>query len=543
MSQLTCSPAWIALEQHRARVAGLHMRDLFSADPRRNERYTLRAAGITLDFSKNLLVDETMPLLIALARQQALPQWIERMFRGDHINNTEDRAALHVALRSPAPVFADGRDVVADALRVRTAMRAFVEAIHSDTKVGYSGKPFRFIVNIGIGGSDLGPLMVSEALERYRHPRITPYFVSNVDGTHLSETLKRVDPETTLFIVASKTFTTQETLANARSAREWLIAASGSEQAIAKHFVALSTNLVETSRFGIDASHVFEFWDWVGGRYSVWSAIGLSVALSIGMEHFEAMLAGAHLMDEHFRSAPLESNMPVVLGMLGIWYANFFAARSHAVLPYDQYLARFPAYLQQLEMESNGKRVTRNGESVDYSTCPVIWGEPGTNGQHAFYQLLHQGTQIVPADFIASVRTHNPLGNHHTLLLANFIAQTEALMRGKTADEVRAELSQQGIDAEKREALVPHKVFPGNRPTNSIVFDCLTPHTLGALIALYEHKVYVQGIVWDINSFDQWGVELGKQLAQSVLDELTLALDSGAHDCSTSSLIARMLRH
>jgi len=543
MSRLTQSPAWIALEAHLTRVASLNMRDLFGSDPQRGQRYTLHAAGLTLDYSKNWIVEATMPLLTELARQRGVTQAIESMFSGEHINNTEDRAALHVALRSPSSIYTDGRDVVADVVRVRGAMRSFVDAIHSGDKVGYSGKPFRSVVNIGIGGSDLGPLMVTEALAPYRHPRITPYFVSNVDGTHLAEVLKRVDPESTLFIVASKTFTTQETIANAQSARQWLVSRSGSEQSVARHFAALSTNLNETARFGIDPSHVFEFWDWVGGRYSVWSAIGLSVALAIGMTRFEELLAGAHELDEHFKTAPLDASMPVVLAMLGIWCTNFFGARTHAVLPYDQYLARFPAYLQQLEMESNGKRVTRRGEPVDYQTCPIVWGEPGTNGQHAFYQLIHQGTQVVPADFIAPIRSHNRLGKHHKLLLANFIAQTEALMRGKTEAEVRAELLQQGLSGARLEALIPHKVFPGNRPTNSIVFEELTPRTLGALIALYEHKVYVQGVVWDINSFDQWGVELGKQLAQSVLRELAMPYDPGAHDSSTSNLIARMLRH
>ncbi len=382
--------------------------------------------------------------------------------------------------------------------------------------------------------------MATEALAPYRHERLSPYFVSNVDGTHLAEVLKRVDPETTLFIVASKTFTTQETIANARSARDWLVARLGSDAAVKQHFVALSTNLAETSRFGIDPRNVFEFWDWVGGRYSLWSAIGLSLALCIGMDAFEALLAGARAMDEHFRTAPLDQNAPALLALLGVWYTNFFGTRSHAILPYDQYLSRFPAYLQQLEMESNGKRVRRDGEAVDYATCPVIWGEPGTNGQHAFYQLLHQGTEIIPADFIAPVHTQNALGCHHRLLLANFVAQTEALMRGKTADEVRDELQAQGTSDTKLEALVPHKVFPGNRPTTSIVFDRLDPETLGALIALYEHKVFVQGCIWGINSFDQWGVELGKQLAQRILADVDSKLPPSAHDASTLQLMARL---
>ncbi len=544
MSRLTESPAWKALVTHHAAFRGIHMRELFAADPRRNERYTLRAAGLTLDYSKNLLVEATMPLLHALARQQDVPGWIERMFNGSRINSTENRAAFHVALRATTPMLLDGHDVVPSVLRVRAAMRRFTDGVRNGSIVGSTGKALCSVVNIGIGGSDLGPLMATLALTPYRHTRITPYFVSNVDGTHLAEVLKRVQADTTLFIVASKTFTTQETLANATSARRWLIDQLGTEDAVRHHFVALSTNLAATGHFGIDAERVFEFWDWVGGRYSLWSAIGLSLALAIGMDEFEQMLAGANAMDTHFRTTPLESNLPVTLALLGIWYTNFFGARAHAVLPYDQYLARFPAYLQQLEMESNGKSVTRDGEPVDYATCPVVWGEPGTNGQHAFYQLLHQGTPLVPADFIAPVYSHNPMGEHHRLLVANFIAQTEALMRGKTHAEVRSELKAQGLADEALERLLPHKAFSGNRPTNSIVLDRLTPHSLGALIALYEHKVFVQGAVWNINSFDQWGVELGKQLAQRILDEVgdSAASRSGSHDASTSALIRHMLR-
>jgi glucose-6-phosphate isomerase len=541
MSRLTDSPAWKALEQHRAGLNAVHMRDLFASDPRRNERYTLQATGLTLDYSKNILTDATMPLLCSLAKQQGVPGAIERMFAGGRINNTENRAAFHVALRATAPMLLDGEDVTPAVMRVRAQMRRFTQGVRDGSIVGYTGKPIRSVVNIGIGGSDLGPLMATEALAPYRHARITPYFVSNVDGTHLAEVLKRVQADTTLFIVASKTFTTQETLANAASARAWLVNGLGSDAAVAHHFAALSTNLAATARFGIDAERVFEFWDWVGGRYSLWSAIGLSLALAVGMDHFDDMLAGAHAMDVHFRSAPMEANLPVTLALLGIWYTDFFGARSHAVLPYDQYLARFPAYLQQLEMESNGKSVSREGEPIDYATCPVVWGEPGTNGQHAFYQLLHQGTPLVPADFIAPVHSHNPMGEHHRLLLANFIAQTEALMRGKTPDEVRAELRAQGLEGEALERLIPHKVFSGNRPTNSIVFDRLTPHTLGALIALYEHKVFVQGTIWAVNSFDQWGVELGKQLAQRILDEVARGERSGTHDASTSALIRHML--
>lgn len=540
MTALTRSPAWTALEAHREAVARVHLRDLFAADPGRAARYTLHAAGLTLDYSKNWLVPDTLPLLVSLARQENVPAWIDRMFAGDAINNTEGRAAFHVALRATRPMTIAGADVTPDIRRVRNAMRAFTDDVRNAVHTGHTGKPIRYIVNIGIGGSDLGPLMATEALAPYRHQRLTPCFVSNVDGTHLAEILKRVDPETTLFIIASKTFTTQETIANARSARDWIVARLGSDDAVRQHFVALSTNIAETSGFGIDPRNVFEFWDWVGGRYSLWSAIGLSLALCIGMDAFEALLAGALAMDEHFRTAPLQENAPVILAMLGIWYTNFFGTRSHAILPYDQYLSRFPAYLQQLEMESNGKRVRRDGEAVDYATCPVIWGEPGTNGQHAFYQLLHQGPAVVPADFIAPVHTQNPLGRHHRLLLANFVAQTEALMRGKSTEEVRAELHAQGMDDEKLEALVPHKVFPGNRPTTSIVFDRLDPHTLGALIALYEHKVFVQGCVWGLNSFDQWGVELGKQLAQRILADVDSSESATGHDASTLQLMSRL---
>ena len=497
MSRLTESSAWKALEAHRTAFR-VHMRDLFAADPQRFERFSLSAAGLLLDYSKNLLDAQTVDLLLALARQEQLPAWIERMFNGDRINTTEQRAALHVALRADTPMKVDGKDVLPDVRRVKDAMRRFSDAVRSGERRGHTNEPFTAIVNIGIGGSDLGPLMATEALTPYRHPRLASYFVSNVDGTQLCEVLKRVQAERTLFIVASKTFTTQETLANAQSARAWLIERLGTQDAVSRHFVALSTNLAETSRFGIAPENVFEFWDWVGGRYSLWSAIGLSIALAVGMDRFEEMLSGAREMDRHFRSAPLEANMPVLLAMIGVWYIDFHGARAHAILPYDQYLARFPAYLQQLEMESNGKRVTREGTAIDYATCPVIWGEPGTNGQHAFYQLLHQGTALIPADFLAPVQTHNPLGNHHELLLANFVAQTEALMRGKTAEEARAELLAQGSSTAETERLVPHKVFPGNRPTNSIVFEQLTPRTLGALIALYEHKVFVQGVIWGV---------------------------------------------
>jgi len=538
---LTELPAYRALQAHHASLGGLSMREIFAADPLRASRFSLRAAGLLLDYSKNLVTDATMPLLHALARERAVAQWIGRMFAGDRINNTEGRAAFHVALRAQEPMRLEGRDVTQAVRAVRLRMRDFSEGVRHGTIVGYTGSRFRAVVNIGIGGSDLGPLMATEALTPYRDRALSSHFVSNVDGTQLAEALQRLDPASTLFIVASKTFTTQETLANAKSARAWLVSALGDEAAVGRHFVALSTNLEATARFGIAAERVFEFWDWVGGRYSLWSAIGLSIALAIGMDRFEEMLAGAHAMDQHFSTAPLERNMPVTLALLGVWYTNFFGARSYAVLPYDQYLARFPAYLQQLEMESNGKSVDRAGRPVDYPTCPVVWGEPGTNGQHAFYQLLHQGTPLVPADFLAPIRTHNPLDGHHRLLLANFIAQTEALMRGKTQTEVRAELAAQGLAGEALENLVPHKVFGGNRPTNAIVFEQLTPATLGALIALYEHKVFVQGVLWDVNSFDQWGVELGKQLAQRILDEVESARVEAGHDGSTAALIRLML--
>jgi len=541
MSSLTTSPAWTALAEHHHRIAGRHLRDLLREDPGRFERFRIELDDLLLDYSKHRITTETVALLAALARARDVPDWIERMFRGERINATEDRAVLHVALRADAPVSVDGRDVLPDVRRVQGQMRAFAEAVRSGSRRGYTGRPFEAVVNIGIGGSDLGPLMATEALAPYRHERITPWFVSNVDGTHLAQVLQRVDPQTTLFVVASKTFTTQETLANARSARAWLVERLGAEAAVTSHFAALSTNLAETAKFGIDPDNVFAFWDWVGGRYSLWSAIGLSTAIAVGMDAFEELLAGARDMDAHFRTAPLERNMPVVLALLGIWYTNFFGCTSHVVLPYDQSLARFPAYLQQLEMESNGKRVTRQGEPVDYATCPVIWGEPGTNGQHAFYQLLHQGPQLIPADFLAPIRTQNPLGRHHELLLANFVAQTRALMLGRTAEEARAELAAQGLAGDALERLVPHKVFPGNRPTTSILFDRLTPRTLGRLVALYEHKVFVQGVIWDVNSFDQWGVELGKQLALGILDSFAHGRAGVDLDPSTRGLVERIL--
>jgi glucose-6-phosphate isomerase len=539
MSTLTRSKPWQALKAHHKTVARLHMRDLFRGDPARFDKFSLEACGLLLDYSKNLITDETPDLLLALARHADVEGWRERMFAGEKINFTENRAVLHTALRngSDRPARVDGRDVMPEVRRVLAHMADFSGAVRQGSWKGHTGRPITDIVNIGIGGSDLGPLMACEALRPYGQPGLTMHFVSNIDGTHLAETLKRLDPETALFVVASKTFTTQETLTNARSAREWLVRHAGNEAAVARHFVAVSTNPQAVAAFGIDPANLFEFWDWVGGRYSLWSAIGLPIALFVGMERFRELLAGAFEMDEHFRTAPLARNMPVILGLLGVWYTDFFGAASHAVLPYDQYLHRFPAYLQQLDMESNGKRVTRAGRPVDYATGPVIWGEPGTNGQHAFYQLIHQGPRLIPADFLAPIESHNPIGQHHAILLSNFFAQTEALMKGKTEDEARAELEAEGLGARAVARLLPHKVFPGNRPTNSILFPKLTPRTLGTLIALYEHKVFVQGVVWNINSFDQWGVELGKQLASRILPELTGEERVSSHDASTNGLI------
>ncbi|HLK40396.1 MAG TPA: glucose-6-phosphate isomerase [Polyangiaceae bacterium] len=546
MSSLTESPAWQALLQHRDATQQVRMRDLFCADPRRFDRFSLEVEGMLVDYSKNRISDETMKLLIDLARQARVVEWRDRMFRGDRINGTEDRAVLHVALRNRQnrPIAVDGKDVMPEVNAVLAKMRRFTEAVRGGAWRGHTGQTITDVVNIGIGGSDLGPAMASLALKPYWQPGLRAHFVSNVDGTHLAETVRELSPERTLFVVASKTFTTQETLMNARSARAWLVEKLGSEAAVPKHFVAVSTAKKEVEKFGIDPDNMFVFWDWVGGRYSLWSAIGLPIALAIGMDRFEEMLAGGHAMDEHFRTAPLESNVPVILGMLGVWYSNFFGAATHAILPYDQYLSRFAAYFQQGDMESNGKRVDREGRTVDdYTTGPIVWGEPGTNGQHAFYQLLHQGTRVVPCDFLAPLETHNPMSRHHEVLLANYFAQTEALMRGKTAEEARAELEAKGLPAERIGALVPHKTFPGNRPTNSILFDKLTPRTLGLLIAMYEHKIFVQGAVWAIFSFDQWGVELGKQLAVAIEPELAAKGTVTSHDASTNALINRYKRH
>ena len=539
MAPVTRSEAWKALTAHHQQIAARPMREMFAEDPARFESFSLAFEDILLDYSKNRVTAETMRLLFDLAAHSDLKGWTGRLFGGERINLTENRAVLHVALRnrSNRPITVDGKDVMPEVNRVLSQMREFSESIRSGAWKGYSGKAITDVVNIGIGGSDLGPVMATEALKPYGQPGLRVHFVSNVDGTHIAETVKPLDPETTLFIVASKTFTTQETLTNAQSARDWLLKKAGDPFAVAKHFVALSTNAREVAKFGIDPKNMFEFWDWVGGRYSLWSAIGLPIMVFIGPDNFEALLEGGHAMDEHFRTAPLEKNLPAILGLLGIWYNNFFDAQTHAILPYDQYMHRFPAYFQQGDMESNGKGVTRDGAPADCSTGPVIWGEPGTNGQHAFYQLIHQGTKLVPADFIAPVESHNPIGEHHQILLSNFFAQTEALMKGKTEAEVRGELVAQGMKGDELEKLVPHKVFTGNRPTNSIMVKKLTPRVLGSLIALYEHKIFAQGIVWNINSFDQWGVELGKQLAKAILPELAGPAAVASHDSSTNGLI------
>ena len=539
MSGLSQSAAWGALIRHRGEMDGVHMRDLFAKDPKRFEAFSLKLDDLLVDFSKNIITAETLKLLRELARQADVEGWRDRMFSGEKINSTEGRAVLHVALRnrSNRPVTVEGQDVMPQVNRVLEQMRGFCQQIQNGAWTGFSGKRITDVVNIGIGGSDLGPVMVTEALRPYFVPGLRVHFVSNVDGTHIAEALKRCDPQATLFIVASKTFTTQETLTNANTAREWLLKAAVSKEAVAKHFVALSTNTKEVQKFGIDPKNMFEFWDWVGGRYSLWSAIGLPIAVAVGFDNFVELLAGAHAMDEHFRTAPLEQNLPVTLALLGVWYNNFFDAHTHALLPYDQYMHRFPAYFQQGDMESNGKRVTRDGEPVDVSTGPVIWGEPGTNGQHAFYQLIHQGTKLIPCDFLAPVESQNPIGEHHAILMSNFFAQTEALMKGKTSEEAREELHKEGLAGSKLEALLPHKAFPGNRPTNSILIQKLTPRTLGMLIAMYEHKIFVQGIVWNINSYDQWGVELGKQLAKAILPELNTPGPITTHDSSTRGLI------
>ena len=536
----TNTQAWKALEAHQSQLAHTTISDLFKQEENRFNDYSLTFENqILVDFSKNKINQETLKLLHQLAKESALDEAINAMFTGEKINRTENRAVLHTALRnrSNTPVYVDGKDVMPEVIAVLAKMSAFCDRVISGEWKGYTGKAITDVVNIGIGGSDLGPYMVTEALRPYKN-HLNMHFVSNVDGTHIAETLKKVNPETTLFLVASKTFTTQETMTNANSARDWLLAAAKDSSAVAKHFAALSTNGKAVEEFGIDTNNMFEFWDWVGGRYSLWSAIGLSIALSIGFDNFEALLSGAHEMDKHFRTAPLEKNIPATLALVGLWNTNFLGAQTEAILPYDQYLHRFAAYFQQGNMESNGKYVDRNGNVIrDYQTGPIIWGEPGTNGQHAFYQLIHQGTMLIPCDFIAPAQSHNPLGDHHSKLLSNFFAQTEALAFGKTKEEVEAEFVKAGKSLDEVKDIVPFKVFTGNKPTNSILVQKITPFVLGALIAMYEHKIFAQGVIFNIFSFDQWGVELGKQLANRILPELADKENVSSHDSSTNGLI------
>jgi len=534
----TTTPAWKSLQAHYQLMQKVHIRQLFEADPGRFERFSLQFEELLVDFSKNILTEETLALLLELAAACELPRAIEQMFAGEKINETEKRAVFHVALRnrSGRPMRVEGKDVMPQVNAVLEKMRRFSAQLLSGEWKGFTGRRITHIVNIGIGGSDLGPVMVTEALKPYWKD-IEVRFVSNVDGTHIAETLKDLQQETTLFMVASKTFTTQETMTNAHTAREWFLRAAGDEQHIKNHFVAISTNRKGVEAFGIDPQNMFEFWDWVGGRYSLWSAVGLSIACTIGFEHFVELLEGAHAMDEHFRTAPPAQNIPIVLALIGIWYNNFFGAETEAILPYDQYMHRFPAYFQQGNMESNGKYVDRSGKPVSYQTGPIIWGEPGTNGQHAFFQLIHQGTKLIPCDFLAPAISHNPIGDHHLKLLANFFAQTEALMKGKNRQEVEAELRAQGMSEAEVDWLTPFKIFPGNKPTNTLLFKQLTPRCLGSLIALYEHKIFVQGVIWNIFSFDQWGVELGKQLAKKILPELETEAPVKTHDASTNGLI------
>ena len=536
----TNTQAWKALEAHQSQLANTTIADLFKQEQNRFNDYSLTFENqILVDFSKNKINQETLKLLHQLAKESALDEAINAMFTGEKINRTENRAVLHTALRnrSNTPVYVDGKDVMPEVNAVLAKMSAFCDRVISGEWKGYTGKAITDVVNIGIGGSDLGPYMVTEALRPYKN-HLNMHFVSNVDGTHIAETLKKVNPETTLFLVASKTFTTQETMTNANSARDWLLAAEKDNSAVAKHFAALSTNAKAVAEFGIDTNNMFEFWDWVGGRYSLWSAIGLSIALSIGFDNFEALLSGAHEMDKHFRTAPLEKNIPATLALVGLWNTNFLGAQTEAILPYDQYLHRFAAYFQQGNMESNGKYVDRNGDVIrDYQTGPIIWGEPGTNGQHAFYQLIHQGTMLIPCDFIAPAQSHNPLGDHHSKLLSNFFAQTEALAFGKTKEEVEAEFVKAGKSLDEVKDIVPFKVFTGNKPTNSILVQKMTPFVLGALIAMYEHKIFAQGVIFNIFSFDQWGVELGKQLANRILPELADKEKVSSHDSSTNGLI------
>ena len=535
----TKTESWKDLVDHYKEMRNVHMKDLFNSEPERFKKYTIRFNDIFVDYSKNIITEKTIKLLLNLVDEVGLKDAIERMLSGDRINETEDRAVLHIALRNRknSPVYVNSKDVMPEVNSVLNKMKDFSGKINSGEWKGFTGKKITDMVNIGIGGSDLGPVMVTECLRPYAKEGLAVHFVSNVDGTHITETLKQLDPETTLFLIASKTFTTKETMTNAFTAREWFLECAKEEAYVAKHFVAISTNSEKVEEFGIDKENMFVFWDWVGGRYSLWSAIGLSIACYIGFENYAELLQGAFEMDNHFRDVPFEKNTPVILALIGIWYNNFFGAQTEVILPYDQYMRRFPAYFQQGNMESNGKYIDRNGEKVNYQTGPVIWGEPGTNGQHAFYQLIHQGTKIIPADFLAPAISHNQIGKHHNILLSNFFAQTEALLNGKTKEEVIEELKNDGKSDDEIQKLYPHKVFEGNRPTNSILFRKLTPGVLGSLIAMYEHKIFVQGVVWNIFSFDQWGVELGKQLAKNILPELSDDKRVESHDSSTNGLI------
>lgn len=535
----THTTAWKKLKEHYKEIKEISLQELFDKDPKRFDKFSCCTKDLVLDYSKNRINQKTVDLLVELAKECQLEKSRSLFFSGAAINATEQRAVLHTALRnfSNQPVFVEGENVMPAIKKVLRQMKDFTARIHQGKHRGYTGKRIRYIVNIGIGGSDLGPLMVTEALKPYWKKGIETFFVSNVDGSHIAETLKKVNPAETLFLIASKTFTTQETMTNAYTAREWFLKSAKKESYIAKHFVALSTNEQEVRRFGIDSKNMFAFWDWVGGRYSLWSAIGLSISLTIGFEAFNELLKGAHYMDKHFKETPLKDNIPVLMALLGIWYTNFFGAQTEAILPYDQYLHRFPAYFQQGNMESNGKQIDRSGNPVRYATGPIIWGEPGTNGQHAFYQLIHQGTPLIPCDFIAAAQSHNPIGDHHKKLMSNFFAQTEALLHGKTRSQVKEELRKQGMSPQVIKKLIPFKVFEGNKPTNSILLKKLTPFALGELIALYEHKIFTQGIIWNIYSFDQWGVELGKQLANKILPELLDNSIIKSHDSSTNGLI------
>lgn len=541
---LTARPEWRVLSDLRQRLENTHMRDLFRQDPERARRFFSTGAGLSLDYSKNRVTDEVLDNLMALAKQCGVSERTEAMFRGDRINVTEGRPALHTALRCPGntAVMVDGHDIMPEVAQTLTRMEAFTNDVLTGQRTGFSGKAFKDIVSIGIGGSFLGPKLVCEALQPYQNDQLGGHFVANIDGSDISEVLRQVNPETTLFLVQSKSFRTQETLENGRIARDWFLSNGGSEETIARHFVAVTANPKEAETFGIANENIFPMWDWVGGRYSLWSAIGLPIALLVGMANFRQLLAGARAMDEHFRETPLAQNLPVIMAMLGIWYSNFWAAETHAILPYDHYLESLPAHLQQLDMESNGKCVSQDGQPVTYPTGPVIWGGVGANGQHAYHQLLHQGTRLIPADFIIPLQSHNPVGEHHATLFANCLSQSRALMAGKTEDEARQELAQEGLTEEEISALAPHKVIPGNKPSNTLLMDKLTPETLGALIALYEHRTFVQGVIWDVDSFDQWGVELGKQMGKGILDQIIGGQPSGATSDSSTDQLIRLFR-